>query len=175
MRIISPKKMTVERAIRMERGIVEIAKRSKTVQDELRKAIQIFRKSGGWAITPEHHRTFSKWCMFIAAKVGVSGYTLMSYSSPNYDRNERKRALEAGDVIMFTGEAARLLKRCVLIACAANGHPTNRRRTKWAGIKIAQYFLDGHELYAKKIRKMRYIKHKSEESNKIPWVKGKVA
>ena len=103
---INPKKMTVERAIRMQKALVVLAKHSKIVQDELRHAVRNFRTSGAWAITPEHHRTFSKWCMFIAAKTGLSPYTLQAYGCPNFERNVKKGMIEAIDTIMFTGQAA---------------------------------------------------------------------
>ena len=47
---LNPKRMTVERAIKMERALIVLAKHSKIVLDDLRHAVRNFRTSGAWAI-----------------------------------------------------------------------------------------------------------------------------
>jgi hypothetical protein len=61
--------------IEMERKII-VAGQQDPSSPEFRKLLKRFLFSGCWAMTPQHRRSRSAWCKFVAPKIRISAVTL---------------------------------------------------------------------------------------------------
>jgi hypothetical protein len=106
-----------------------------------RKALRAFRSSGGWAVTPQHHRTWKVWCKWFAPKVGLTANTLAIYSNPQHERERRKWQEKRNHGIHVSGSAVKWLFKAIEKAHASGIKEKRQDGTNEALLHIAKVFL----------------------------------
>lgn len=139
--------MTPNQAVNRENKIKKIGTKITVTGMTFHKLVREFRLSGAWALTPEHHGTFSKWCFWLAPQIKMAPETLRGYGSPNYESRYSRlqnRALRSGlsiQALNVSGEPAKWLGRAIKVAHANGVTETRRNGTERALIHIAKFFM----------------------------------
>lgn len=114
--------MTVDQAVKAEARVIKLGNRAFLTREKFVKSVQQFRRSGGWAITPQHHSTFSKWCRYAAPKMKIGWSTLQAYGCPNYIINAKRvtKTWFKGSLTIFP-EHAKIARKAITLYCKVNG------------------------------------------------------
>lgn len=112
----------------------------------MHKMVREFRLGGGWAITEQHHNSFSSWCRWFAPQIKMRPATLQTLGGPNYKdrwvRIQNYRSPKTGQVCMnVAGKPAIALREAVDRAHELGIKEFRRKATERAIVAVAKFYI----------------------------------
>jgi hypothetical protein len=139
--------MTPKQAVHLEERIRKQGLRLYKSSAIMHQMVREFRESGAWAITDQHHRSWSEWCRWFAPQIKMRPATLQTLGNPNYkdrwQRTQDYRSPKTGRVICLnvTGKPAIAMREAVDRAHELGIKEFRRKATERALVAIAKYYI----------------------------------